>query len=38
MSLAFSMVERLHHQLRLAISPSYRGIRKRLEEIRAGSS
>lgn len=33
MSLAFSMVERLHHQLRLAISPSYRGIRRRLEEI-----
>lgn len=33
MSLAFSMVERLHHQLRLAISPSYREIRRRLEEI-----
>ncbi len=37
MSLAFSMVERLHHQLRLAISPSYRGIRKRLEQIGASS-
>ena len=35
MSLAFSMVERLHHKLRLAISPSYRGVRKRLEEIAA---
>ncbi len=37
MSLAFSVVERLHHQLRLAISPSYRGIRKRLEQIGASS-
>ena len=33
MSLAFSMVERLHHHLRLAISPSYREIRRRIEEI-----
>jgi hypothetical protein len=38
MSLAFSMVERLHHQLRLVISPSYRGIRRRLEEIGAPSA
>jgi hypothetical protein len=37
MSLAFSMVERLHHQLRLAMSPSYRGVRKRLEEIGTSS-
>jgi hypothetical protein len=35
MSLAFSMVERLHHRLRLALSPSYREIRRRLEEIGA---
>ncbi len=33
MSLAFSMVRRLHHGLRLALSPSYRRIRERLVEI-----
>jgi hypothetical protein len=37
MSLAFSVVERLHHQLRLAISPSYREVRRRLEEIGTAS-
>ena len=37
MSLAFSMIERLHHRLLLATSPSYRGIRRRLEEIGAQS-
>ena len=37
MSLAFSMVERLQHKLRLVMSPSYRGVRRRLEEIGANS-
>ena len=37
MSLAFSMVERLHHHLRLATSPSYRATRRRLEEIGAAA-
>ena len=35
MSLAFSMVERLQHRLRLAICPSYRCVRRRLEELGA---
>jgi hypothetical protein len=35
MSLAFSMVERLQHRLRLALSPSYRCVRRRLEELSA---
>lgn len=33
MSLAFSMMSRLHHSLLLAFSPSYRRIRERLGEI-----
>lgn len=33
MSVAFSMMSRLHHSLRLALSPSYRRIRERLGEI-----
>ena len=33
MSVAFSVVARLHHNLLLAFSPSYRQVRKRLEAI-----
>ena len=33
MSLALSMMSRLHHNLLLAFSPSYRRIRERLGEI-----
>ncbi len=33
MSLALSMVSRLHHNLLLAFSPSYRRLRQRLGEI-----
>jgi hypothetical protein len=33
MSVAFSVVARLHHSLRLALSPNYRQIRERLEAI-----
>ena len=35
MSFAFSVIERLHHRLRFAFSPSYRQIRRRLDEIAA---
>jgi len=35
MSLAFSLVERLHHGLLFALSPSYRQVRKRLDGLRA---
>ena len=33
MSVAFSMMSRLHHNLLLAFSPSYRQIRKRIDAI-----
>lgn len=33
MTVAFSMMERLHHNLRLTFSPSYRQVRERLETI-----
>ena len=33
MSFAFSMMARLHHNLRLTLSPSYRRIHERLGEI-----
>ena len=33
MTLAFSMVSRLHHNLLLAFSPSYRRLRQRIGEI-----
>ena len=33
MSVAFSIVGRLHHHLRLALSPSYRQLRRRFNEI-----
>lgn len=33
MSVALSMVERLHHNLRLTFSPSYRQVRQRIETI-----
>jgi hypothetical protein len=33
MSVAFSMMARLHHKLLLAFSPSYRQVRRRLEAI-----
>jgi hypothetical protein len=35
MSFAISIIERLHHRLRFAFSPSYRQIRRRLDEIAA---
>lgn len=33
MSVAFSMMARLHHNLLLALSPGYRQLRERLEAI-----
>jgi hypothetical protein len=33
MSAAFVVVERLHHGLLLAFSPSYRQVRRRLQSI-----
>jgi len=33
MSLAFSILGRLHHRVRFALSPSYRQVRRRLDEI-----
>lgn len=33
MSVAFSMMARFHHSLLLALSPSYRQLRKRLDAI-----
>ena len=33
MSVAFSVMSRLHHSLRLAFSPGYRRVRERLIEI-----
>lgn len=33
MSIAFSMLTRLHHSLLLTFSPSYRRVRERLAEI-----
>ncbi len=33
MSVAFSMIVRLHHNLRLTFSPSSREVRKRLDAI-----
>lgn len=33
MSVAYSMIERLHHNLRLTFSPSYRQVRARLETM-----
>jgi hypothetical protein len=33
MSVAFSVMARLHHHLLLALSPSYRQLRRRLEAI-----
>ena len=33
MSVAFSVMTRLHHNLLLVISPSYRQVRRRLEAI-----
>lgn len=33
MSVAFSMMARLHHNLLLVFSPSYRQLRQRLEAI-----
>lgn len=33
MSVAYSIVSRLHHNLRFALSPSYRRVRERLELI-----
>ena len=35
MSVAFSFVERLQHGLMLALSPSYRQVRRRLGSIAA---
>lgn len=35
MSFAISIFERLQHRLRFAFSPSYRQIRRRLDEISA---
>ena len=33
MSVAFSIMARVHHSVRLALSPSYRQVRNRLEAI-----
>jgi hypothetical protein len=33
MSVAFSLIARLRHRLLLSLSPSYRRIRERLDEI-----
>jgi hypothetical protein len=33
MSVAFSLMARIRHRLLLALSPAYRGVRARLEEI-----
>ena len=33
MSVAFSLMEKFRHRLLFALSPSYRGIRARLDEI-----
>jgi len=33
MSVAFSIVARVHHSVRLAFSPSYRQVRERIEAI-----
>jgi len=33
MSAALSMIDRLHHRLMMRFSPSYRQVRRRLEEI-----
>ena len=35
MSFAFNVLQRLHHRLRFAFSPSYRRIRSRLDDIAA---
>ena len=35
MSFAFALIERIQHRLRFAFSPSYRQIRRRLDEISA---
>ena len=35
MSVAFSLVARLRHRLMFALSPSYRRIRQRLDELAA---
>lgn len=35
MSVAFSLIERLQHGLLLAVSPSYRQVRRRLGSIAA---
>lgn len=36
MSVAFSLMARIRHRLMFALSPSYRRIRARLDEIAAG--
>jgi hypothetical protein len=33
MSAALSMLANIHHRIRFAVSPSYRQVRRRLEEI-----
>ncbi len=33
MSIAFSLLERFRHRLLFALSPSYRGVRARLDKI-----
>ena len=33
MSVAFSMMARFHHSVRILLSPSYRQVRRRIEAI-----
>jgi hypothetical protein len=33
MSTALAMIDRIHHRIRFAVSPSYRQVRRRIEGI-----